>query len=75
MKIPHVLSWLGEEEIAALGAVIESNWITEGTRSSEFITKFNQLLPTFRRFLNRENNIFDRPNRGSAKCAVVNRST
>jgi hypothetical protein len=31
--------------------------------------------PTFSRFLNRGNNIFDRPNQGSAKCAFVNRST
>ena len=31
--------------------------------------------PTFRRFLNRGNNIFDRLNQESAKCVVVNRST
>jgi hypothetical protein len=31
--------------------------------------------PTFSRFLNKGNNIFDRLNRGSAKCVFVNRST
>jgi hypothetical protein len=31
--------------------------------------------PTFRRFLNKENNIFDNPSRGTAKCVFVNRST
>ena len=46
MKIPQVLPWLGEEEIAAVGATIESNWITEGPRSAEFSAKLNQLIGT-----------------------------
>jgi hypothetical protein len=33
------------------------------------------LRPTFRRFLNRENNIFDKLNRGTAKCPFGHRST
>ncbi len=34
-----------------------------------------EIKRTFRRFLNRGNNIFDRPNQENAKCVFVNHST
>jgi hypothetical protein len=47
--------------------------------TSELVEGYNNFLrelkPTFPRFLNRENNIFDKPDRGSAKCAFEHRST
>lgn len=46
MTIPQVSPWLGEAELAAVGATIEDNWITEGPRSAEFSTKLNQLIGT-----------------------------
>jgi hypothetical protein len=43
--------------------------------SYELIQSVADFDPTFRRFLNKENNIFDNPSRGTAKCVFVNRST
>ena len=37
--------------------------------------QFRAVIPTFGRFINRGNNIFDKQNQGSAKCVVENRST
>lgn len=46
MKIPQVLPWLGEDELAAVSATIDANWITEGPLSAEFSSKLNWLLGT-----------------------------
>lgn len=54
--------FLNREVLALAGATITSHYELP-------------LNPTFRRFLNRGNNIFDRWNRGSARCGIVNRST
>jgi hypothetical protein len=48
-----------------------------GFNSPNLFIDWNNIAvnPTFRRFLNKENNIFDNPSRGTAKCVFVNRST
>ena len=46
MKIPQVLPWLGEDEMAAVSGTIEANWITEGPQSAEFSSKLNELIGT-----------------------------
>ena len=46
MKIPQVLPWLGEDEIAAVSSTIGVNWITEGPRTAEFSSRLNELIGT-----------------------------
>ena len=43
MEVPQMTPWLGAEEAAAAGAVIEANWITEGPRSAEFVERLKAL--------------------------------
>lgn len=43
MKVPQMEPWLGAEEKAAVCAVIDENWITEGPRCAEFGRRLNEL--------------------------------
>ena len=46
IEIPQVRPWLGAEELAAVTATIQENWITEGPRSAEFSVQLNDLMGT-----------------------------
>lgn len=44
MKVPQFSPWVGKEEIEAVAESIKSNWITEGPKSQEFVTKLLKLI-------------------------------
>ena len=46
MKVPFFVPDLGEPEIEAVRAVIESRWLTMGARVEEFEEQFAELLGT-----------------------------
>jgi hypothetical protein len=55
---------------------IYTRWLLDDGGNYTFCRYYPAYVqPTFSRFLNKGNNIFDRLNRGSAKCVFVNRST
>jgi perosamine synthetase len=43
MKVPQFQPWIGEEEYKAIRTCFESNWITEGPKTKEFVRQMLQL--------------------------------
>ncbi len=42
--IPQVKPWLGKEEARAVMDVVESGWLTEGSKAREFSSRLNELI-------------------------------
>lgn len=43
MKVPQFSPWVGKEEMEEIADCINSNWITEGSKSREFMEKLLHL--------------------------------